>query len=360
MAYISQRPGEPGCWPSLSLGLLLLTLVVSVLTGCASAPDKQASDRPEWVTRLPERPGYLYGVGSADHTGSEAAAAETARERARADLIRQMQVEVRAEFSSETRLQIADGVTSGLVEQVNDRVFSRIPEVELPGLGWSNTWVNPETKTHYVLAELNRRGAEAQLAEQLSAIDLELADKTLPATVTKEGVPVSRIDQVREAMPVLTLFAKRDKLADQLMFVAQSGFSRYVLDERSARLHTRLLSLLSELRIEIHATQASDASFNTALSQALTQRGFVVAARDLQGGDLQVYYDLRAAQRERDELHYTFLFADILVRDERGRVVVGYKGEAKGVSGIEERAHEQAINNLAEHFVKQLASALIQ
>ncbi|MFG1491745.1 LPP20 family lipoprotein, partial [Oceanospirillum sp. HFRX-1_2] len=144
-------------------GLLSLLFAAAVLTGCSSAPEKKESGMPDWVNTLPERSGYVYGVGSADNTGSESNAIENSKERARADLIRQMQVQISSEFTSETQLQMTGGKTTGFVEQVNDKVRSRIPEIELPGLSWSDSWGNPETKTHYTLAELNRRAAEARL-----------------------------------------------------------------------------------------------------------------------------------------------------------------------------------------------------
>jgi len=109
-----------------SLLPLLFTAVAAVLTGCSSAPEKGDGGMPDWVNTLPERSGYVYGVGRAVNTGSESAAVENAKERARADLIRQMQVMISSEFTSETQLQMTGGVTTGSVEQENEKGRSSI------------------------------------------------------------------------------------------------------------------------------------------------------------------------------------------------------------------------------------------
>lgn len=340
-------------------GIIALMLSALMLTGCSSAPEKTESGMPDWVNSLPERSGYVYGVGSADNTGSEANAAESARERARADLIRQMQVTVSSEFTRETRLKMAGEETTEFVEQVNDKVRSRIPQVELPGLSWTERWVNPATGTHYALAELNRRAAEARLAEQLTTLDLELEEKRLPPAETPEGEPVSRIDQVREAMPVLSLFAKRDKLVRQLTFVAESGFSRFQPDEELQIFREALNRVLSDLTLTIHPTGRSDDRVFYALSQQLTQQGFSVVTRQ-QSADLFLYYDLSLTGTVQQNQHYVFVFANVIVRDNQGKIIQSYQQEARGVSGVKKRAEYLAIKSLADAFQKRLVAGLLQ
>ncbi|MDX1398219.1 MAG: hypothetical protein R3204_06810, partial [Oceanospirillum sp.] len=49
-------------------GLLSLLFAAALLTGCSSSPEKGDGGMPDWVNTLPERSGYVYGVGSADNT----------------------------------------------------------------------------------------------------------------------------------------------------------------------------------------------------------------------------------------------------------------------------------------------------
>ena len=313
---------------------------------------------PSWINTLPERSGYVYGVGSADNTGSEATAVETARARARADLIRQIQVQISSEFTSETQLQMTRGNTTGFVEQVNDKVRSRIPEIELPELRWSDSWVNPETKTHYALAELNRRAAETKLAEQLTVIDLELEEKKLPATETPEGDPISRIDQVREAMPILLLFAKRDKLVHQLNFVAQSGFNRFLPHEDLVELRRNLNSLISSLKITLSPQNEQDQALDTALAEAMSQLGLRLTTSDEADADLRLTYSLTLNRKEVNRTYYVFARSQVQIRDSQNHIMGAFDREAKGVSGMPERAENLAAKQLGSILAKEVIDAL--
>lgn len=339
-------------------GIIALMLSALMLTGCSSAPEKTESGMPDWVNSLPERSGYVYGVGSADNTGSEAHAAESARERARADLIRQMQVTVSSEFTRETRLEMAGEETTEFVEQVNDKVRSRIPQVELPGLSWTERWVNPATGTHYALAELNRRAAEARLAEQLTTLDLELEEKRLPPTETPEGEPISRIDQVREAMPILSLFAKRDKLVRQLTFVAESGFSRFLPDEALVELRRELNRLISSLTITLSPQNEQAEALDTSLAEAMSRLGLRLTTSDTADADLRLTYSLSSSHKEVNRTHYVFARSQVQIRDSDNRVMGAFDREAKGVSGIEDRARHLAAEQLGGILAREVIDAL--
>lgn len=339
-------------------GLLSLLFAAALLTGCSSAPEKGDGGMPDWVNTLPERSGYVYGVGSADNTGSESAAAENAKERARADLIRQMQVQISSEFTSETQLQMKGGATTGFVEQVNDKVRSRIPEVELPGLSWSDSWVNPETKTHYTLAELNRRAAEATLSEQLSVLDLELEEKELPETETADGQPISQIDQVREAMPVLALFAKRDKLVDQLTFVAESDFGRFALDEDLVDLRRDLNRLISSLKITLSPGNSDARALDTSLAEEMSKLGLRLTTSGDADADLRLTYSLTMSSKEVNRTHYVFARSQVQIRDSKNRIMGAFDREAKGVSGMEDRAEHLAAKQLGSILAREVIDAL--
>lgn len=340
-------------------GLRLMVLAaVALLAACSSAPEKKAGGQPGWVNQLPERAGYVYGVGSADNTGSESSANENAKERARADLIRQMQVMISSEFTSETQLQMTGGRTSSFVEQVNEKVRSRIPEVELPDLRWTDSWVNDETKTHYALAELNRRAAEAKLAQQLSSLDLELEDKDLPATQTASGQPISRIDQVQEAMPILALFAKRDKLVRQLQFVAETDFARFAPDEELVTLRRDLNSLISSLKITLSPGNTAARALDASLAEEMSKLGLRLTTSGDAEADLRLTYSLDMNNKEVSRTHYVFARSAVQIRDSQNRIMGAFDREAKGVSSIEERAQNLAVKQLGGILAREVIDAL--
>ncbi|WP_028304465.1 LPP20 family lipoprotein [Oceanospirillum maris] len=333
-------------------------LAAAVLTGCSSAPTRQAGEAPTWVDQLPQQAGYVYGVGSADNTGSESDAKENAKERARADLIRQMEVMISSDFTSETQLQMIGGVTSRFVEQVNDKVRSQIPDVELPDLRWTDSWVNPETRTHYALAELNRRAAEAKLAEQLSSLDLELLDQQLPATKMADGTPVSRIDQVREAVPVLAMFAKRDKIVRQLQFVAESGFSRFALDSDLVDLRKKLNALVGALKITLSPSNAAAKALDATIAEEMTKLGLRLSTAGDADADLRLTYTLGINRKDVNRTHYVFARSAVQIRDSDNRIIGAFDREAKGVSGLEDRAKHLAVRRLGSILAGEVIDAL--
>src|SRR5690554_766277 len=75
-------------------GLLLGALTACVASQPQSADAPADSAKPGWVHSPPQRHGYAYGVASAEIYGSEARALESAREKARADLLAAIRVEI--------------------------------------------------------------------------------------------------------------------------------------------------------------------------------------------------------------------------------------------------------------------------
>lgn len=336
----------------------LLAALALVLAGCGSSPQQPVAEKPAWVSQLPERAGYVYGVGSADNTGSAAGALDSARERARVDLIRQMEVQISSEFTSNTELQLTGGRTTAFVEQVQETIGSRIPEVELPDLTWSDTWVDPASKTQYALAELNRRAAEAKLMEQLSALDLELENKSLPAKVNAQGEPVSRIDQVRQAVPVLALFAERDKLIQQLKFVAETDFERFIPDEDLLQLRRDLQALIASLRIALSPGNGDARLLESSLAEEMTRQGLRLSTDAAAAADLRLTYTLDMSRREQNRTHYVFARSAVQIRDSNNRIMGAFDREAKGVSGLESRAKALAVKQLGGILSAEVIDAL--
>ena len=338
--------------------MLMLLAAIAVLAGCSSTSGRQAGEPPIWVDQLPQRAGYVYGVGSADITGSESDAKENAKERARADLIRQMQVMISSDFTRETQLQMVGGATSRFVEQVNDTLRSQIPDVELPDLRWTDSWVNPETSTHYALAELNRRAAEAKLAEQLSSLDLELLDQSIPLTKATDGIAVRHIDQVREAIPVLAMFAKRDKIVRQLQFVAESDFARFKLDHDLVGLRKKLNALIGTLTITLSPSNAAAKSLDGTIAEEMTKLGLRLSTAGDVDADLRLTYTLGIHRKDVNRTHYVFARATVQIRDSDNRIIGAFDREAKGVSGLEHRAEHLAVRRLGSILASEIIDAI--
>ena len=129
-----------------------LWIVVGVsLFGCASAPST-----PDWVNgksaKYPDNQ-YLVGRGQAD-------AQEDARNRARADLAKILEVGVSAKSSDVTTFT-SDG--GGKTEsQVSRNIVTRTDQI-VRGIQIPEGWQDPQTKSYYALAVLPRSQAAMAL-----------------------------------------------------------------------------------------------------------------------------------------------------------------------------------------------------
>lgn len=327
-----------------------------LLSACAikdpMRPERVVHEKPRWVVQLPIRAGYEYGVGSADVSGSEAEAIEQARERAKADLIRQIQVSMSAELDSHSELRMANGQSNRFVEQINEKIRSRIPEVELPGISWQAQWQDPESGTFYVLAHLNRWAVEQQLSERLSGLDMELEETRLP-----QGS--SRLQRVKQTLPILEQFAQRDKLQQQLSFLAENGLSRYQLSTELKQLKGELNQLISSLQIVLVPENRQARQLATGLSAGLSELGLALNDQASQDADLTLNYSLQFTDKEVNGTYYVLAYAQLQVRDQQDRIVQGIEQQAKGVSGFPERAEQLALQQLTSILAEQIARILL-
>lgn len=339
-----------------SARLCSVLLVALLLSACAGrdvmTPERVVTERPGWIEQRPERSGHEYGVGSADVYSGEANAIEQAKERARADLIRQIQVTVSSEFSSQSDLNMVDGQRNSFVEQVNEKISSRIPEVELPGLSWQAQWQAPKSGTFYVLAHLNRRAAEQQLSERLSLLDIDLSAAQLP----EQG---SRLQRVRQALPLLAQFAQRDKLVQQLNFIAESGFVRFQLDNELKELRQALNRLVASLRIELAPKNKQAKQLVTGLAEGLSQLGLILNDHPSNQFDLSLNYSLQLTNKTIGDTYYVFAHTQLQIRDQDNQILNGFEREEKGVSGFPKRAQQAAIQRLARVLAMDVIATLL-
>jgi len=147
---------------------LLLAVLVAVPAGLAA---QDAPVRPEWIETLPDLPGRIYALGTADLTGSEGAAITRASDRARLEVVTRLRATVQGRTSvttrtSETQAQGAKPTGAG-DRQVRDEVSVGARAEDLPGLVVERTYPDPASKTVYALAYLDTAQARGALAARL-------------------------------------------------------------------------------------------------------------------------------------------------------------------------------------------------
>jgi hypothetical protein len=126
--------------------------------------------RPAWIDTLPEAPGRIYALGTADLRGNEGEAITRASDRARLEVVARLRATVQGQTSVVTRtseLQQAGAKASAGERQVRDEVSVGAKAEDLPGLVVERTHVDPPARTAYALAYLDLAQARSTIADRL-------------------------------------------------------------------------------------------------------------------------------------------------------------------------------------------------
>lgn len=232
------------------------------LFGCASVP----SGPPDWVNgnsaKYPDNQ-YLVGRG-------QSGTAENARDRARADLAKTLEVAVSAKSSD--LVSFSSGTEGAKTEsQVSRSVTTRTDQI-VRGIQIADTWQDPQSKSHHALAVLPR----AQAAMGLRS-DIERLDAATRGHVDQARRAQDLLAQVASASRALDAQRERDGVQRVLQVIDVTG--RGVEPEfSSGRLAADLAALLKRVRMKPQAASGSPEELGRMLSAALSEAGFVPEA----------------------------------------------------------------------------------
>lgn len=126
--------------------------------------------RPPWVGSLPEVPGRVYALGTADLGGSEGQAIARASDRARLEVVARLRATVRGHTGVATRtVEMKDGAGAG--ERITrDEVSVGARAEDLPGLSVERIHTDVAVRTVFALACLDLDQATGILDRRLDRI----------------------------------------------------------------------------------------------------------------------------------------------------------------------------------------------
>jgi hypothetical protein len=342
-----------------SLKLLTSALVTFSLAACvANAPkqsadsrraDNQASfDTPDWINNPPQRSGFAYGTGSGDLWGDKADAARRAGDAARVNLVSQLRVTVSGDFSSTVQERKATGKQTELVRTVQNTIRSQVPAVELDEVKVTETFF--EEKFAYALAELDRVKAASRLRAQISDLEEQVI------AINAKPRSGSTLKKLRVVLPALTLFAQRDRLADQLALVGTQR-QKPVLSDELQQIEEAIYALFNQLQVRISMTDIGAQDIAAGVIEALTEQGMRISDRGAYDLMIQVSAKLRPV--EKNGSHFVFADSRVMIKDANDRTLSTFSKQAKGVSGYAELAKVKAERSVAKMLAVELASALV-
>lgn len=229
-----------------------------VLFGCASAPST-----PDWVSgksaKYPDNQ-YLVGRGQA---GTQ----EDARNRARADLAKILEVGVSAKSTDVT--SYSSGPAGGTESQVSRSITTRTDQI-VRGIQIPETWQDPQTKSYYALAVLPR----TQAAMGLRA-DVDRLDAATRGYVAQARSAPDLLAQVAAASRALDSQRERDGVQRTLQVIDVTG-QGVPPEQNSGQLAADLAALLKRVRMKPQAPGSQE--LERMLSAALSSAGFVPEA----------------------------------------------------------------------------------
>jgi len=229
-----------------------------VLFGCASAPST-----PDWVNgksaKYPDNQ-YLVGRG-------QAGVQEDARNRARADLAKILEVGVSAKSSDVT--SYSSGPAGGTESQVSRSITTRTDQI-VRGIQIPEVWQDPQTKSYYALAILPR----TQAAMGLRA-DIDRLDAATSGYVAQARSAPDLLAQVAAASRALDSQRERDGVQRTLQVIDVTG-QGVPSEQNGGQLAADLAALLKRVRMKPQAPGSQE--LERMLSAALSSAGFVPEA----------------------------------------------------------------------------------
>lgn len=342
--------------------LLSLVLVTLSLTACSSNKPQalpvqntslnsaSASIQPEWVNNPPRRAGYAYGVASSEVYGSEARALESARDKAKADLLAGIRVEISSstDYSKSATMEFQGDMT--LQENLNQKISSKTKAVELSGIKVTETWVDNTAKQAWALAELDTNSAVRQLLQELAQLEERLIKRgTLPGS--------NKLDRVRYLKPSLQELVERRQLLEQLAFLGAATQVDAARRQAVEKLELEVAQLLASLGIQLQTTSSEAAALLPVLASALTDLGFNLVNNQ---PDLRFVMQLKSSKVERNGLVYVDAIANGQINTAENRTLHSINEKTRTVSSEASVASNKAVQELAEKLANSLIESLYQ
>jgi hypothetical protein len=327
-----------------SFNYLSIAIFALLIVACQSAPmaGGDSSGLPQWVTELPIKKGFAYGVGSAPVSSDEATAAQLARQRARFDLIKGLQVNVSGEFYSSTELNNTE-----LTQTVRQTIRNRVDETELTQIEILDSYFDKKKRVVYVLAELNRLTVARQLSREINEIDLSL-DVFKPAGR-------DRLENIQSYLPIVKKIENRDQIIKKIMLVSGKDYES-TDDGLADKILFDFGQMLSDLVVGLAPLDRVSEALTNGIAEQLTQQGFTIGQDNY---DLIISYKVAQQLREQDSIYYSFALGEATLTDSSGNVIKQVSKQVKAASSYADSASKQALTKLAEYLGSVAVSALL-
>lgn len=324
----------------------ILMLSMLTLAGCAGV-----AKQPDWISGNsskydPSR--YLIGRGQADLSA-------VARDRARADLAKIFQVSI----SEHSKDMLAYASSAGappsqnqLESEISRSIETRTDQI-IEGVRIGEVWQDPESKTHYALAVLDRLQIGNSLRQTIAQLD----------SATRSYVEQARSGKnlfikIGAARNALAAQLERGQYQRYLNIVDRTGMGSAPMYE-TARLAADYEALLKRLRISTHIVNDPFGGLDPVVSGALANAGFLHESGE-DAADYIMNAGLDVSElADNQGWHWVRGTLEIVLRQKSDNKVLGsHRWNVKASSQQKEVARKRAMDQVAQVLKQELGQVV--
>ncbi len=341
--------------PKVILGVAILAL----LAGCGgSSPVKKQeqpslASMPSWLIQTPVESGYLYGTGSAEvYAGDQAGAAARAKDMARLELIKQIEVNI----SGETEQEIIDTYKdnkSELTERIRQSVKSKVSSFELSHVYDVDSYFDEKNKQVSVLVRLDSNKELHSLKSQIDVIDQRFSEIRQEFADDK----LRGIELLRLVASGLLLSEQRATIQSRVNALNPSRNHVDVLNPEYREFMKKAYSRMALITVKVSSlSNNQSASLTAGLIAELNKKGITVSQGS--DADIQIEIDLSVNSVSRGDTEFAITEGNVYLKTPDGRIIKTVQAKAKGASVDKKVAISRSISKLSEQLGKELVKAL--
>lgn len=308
----------------------------------------QSELKPDWILNTPINPGFLYGVGSAEIFGdNESDAIARAKDIARIELIKQIEVKISGTTEQKTSESLING-KSDIAQQLSRQVNSQVPEFTLMRVTSIDNYKSANTVATLVQLDINKELQNLQ--GNISDLDQQINDHQ--QAFKKNNL--TGMSAIRLVSPVLVLVDQRAGFQSRHNALASQSIPLLSQDIRQfvSQLHERI----RKMKVSLESEGEDNPALRNGLMNALTEKGLSVSDSD--NRDLTIVYRVNIDEVKRGNSIYAITTGNITIKDESNRVIKTFKAKSKGVSSDPAVAQARAIKKLSQQLSNEMMFAL--
>lgn len=338
----------------------IVTLVVaSLLIGCGGSPavtSKPAkaptSSTPDWLIQPPVETGFLYGTGSAEvYAGDQAGAAARAKDMARLELVKQVEVSISGEIEQEVAETVRNN-KSELTERLRESVKSKVASFELSHVMDVDSYFDESSKQVSVLVNLDVNKELQSLNSRIKVIDQRFAEVVAEfERNTQQGMELLRL-----VASGLVLAEERSGIQARANTLNPTRQYVDVLTPEYRDFMKKAYARIGMLKVHVSAQGADKNSLTAALTAELNNKGINISGAEQ--ADIRIEYDLSLNNVTQGGTTFVITEGNVFLKDDQGRIVKTIQAKAKGASADVKEAESRSIAKLSQQLGKELVDVL--